>query len=63
MLAGAGWAWTEIGKTLNSLGFGSGGFDFDFSNYNFPAVDNKVEQAKNIGIKVISLNELKKLLN
>ena len=46
MLAGAGWAWTEIGKTLNSLGFGSGGFDFDFSNYNFPAVDNKVEQAK-----------------
>ena len=48
MLVGAGWAWTEISKTLGSLGFGSGGFDLnlDFSNFNFPAVDNKVEQAR-----------------
>ena len=48
MLVGAGWAWTEIGKTLNSLGFGSGGSDLnlDFSNFNFSAVDNKVEQAR-----------------
>jgi len=46
MYMGASWAWTEISKTLGSLGYGSGGFELDFSNYNFAGVDNKVEQAK-----------------
>ena len=39
MLVGHGSAWTEIGKTLNSLGFGSGGFTLDFSGLDFGNID------------------------
>ena len=39
MLVGHGSAWMEIGKTLNSLGFGSGGFELDLSGIDFGNLD------------------------
>ena len=46
MLVGHGSAWMEIGKTLNSLGFGSGGFELDLSGLDFSYLDNVQTEAK-----------------
>ena len=46
MLVGHGSAWMEIGKTLNALGFGGGGYTIDFSGFALPNVDQIKKNAE-----------------
>lgn len=46
MLVGHGSAWAEIGKTLNALGYGGGGYTIDFSGLALPNVDQIKKNAE-----------------
>tara|TARA_B100000212_G_scaffold31242_1_gene20411 strand:+ start:3179 stop:4051 length:873 start_codon:yes stop_codon:yes gene_type:complete len=43
---GAGWAWAEMGKTINSLGGFDYGIDFNFSNLDFGNLGAALENAQ-----------------
>lgn len=46
MAVGAGWAWTEMGKTLGSVGGYDYGIDFNFGNLDFGNLGAALENAQ-----------------